>query len=197
MILVCIAMESELEEIKKYRFFSSKYILTGIGKVNASMHLAESIARNHISKIYNFGFAGATNNYKVGDVVLIEDAYYHDFDLSMFGYKVGQVPRYPEFFSSDKELVNKVKALYPNIKTGDLYTGDYFTTEHNEGNKVFDMEGTALYQVAYKENIPIVSIKVISDIVGSNDTKEFLEFNHKMGAKKLEEVYLKLMEGMK
>lgn len=197
MILVCVAMKSELEEIKKHRFFSSKYILTGIGKVNASMHLAESIARNHIKKIYNLGFAGGTNKYNVGDVVLIENASYHDFDLSMFGYKVGQVPGFPEKFSSDKNLVEKVKALYPNIKTGDLYTGDYFTTKDANGYKIYDMEGAALYHVAYKENIPIVSIKVISDIVGSNDVDEFLEFDQNKGAKLLEDIYLKLMEGEK
>jgi nucleoside phosphorylase len=55
------------------------------------------------------------------------------------------------------------------------------------------MEGAALYQVAHAQNIPIVSIKVISDIIGQGDTQAYNTFDADKGAKLLEEVYLKLL----
>ena len=50
----------------------------------------------------------------------------------------------------------------------------------------------ALYQVANAQNIPIVSIKVISDIIGQEIHKHNT-FDADKGAKLLEEVYLKLL----
>lgn len=193
MILLCIAMEDEMAYIVKHRSFNTKLILTGIGKVNASSHLAESIARNHVEKIINLGFAGASKGYEVGDLILIERARYHDFDLSMFGYEKGQVPGCPPFFTSDDELIEEVLKVYPHIKRGDLYTGDYFMTHDLDKKVIVDMEGAALYQVANAQNIPIVSIKVISDIIGQGDTQAYNTFDADKGAKLLEEVYLKLL----
>lgn len=194
MILVCIAMEDEMTYILKHKSFKSKLILTGIGKVNAAAHLAESIARNHVEKIINLGFAGASKGYQVGDLVLIERAKYHDFDLSMFGYDHGQVPGCPAYFQSDTELIEDVLKAFPNIKRGYLYTGDYFMTHHLDQQVIVDMEGAALYQVAHAQNIPIVSIKVISDIIGQGDTSAYDKFDAELGAKKLEEVFLKLIK---
>lgn len=193
MILLCIAMESEMKYIVKHKSFKSKLILTGIGKVNAGAHLAESIARNHVEKIINLGFAGASTGYQVGDLVLIENARYHDFDLSMFGYEKGQVPGCPAVFQTDHQLIEDVLKHYPNIQRGNLFTGDYFMTHNLEHRAVVDMEGAALYQVAEAFNIPIVSVKVISDIIGQGDTQAYDIFDADQGAKKLEEVYLKLM----
>lgn len=193
MILVCIAMKDEMTYIVKHKSFKSKLILTGIGKVNASAHLAESIARNHVEKIINLGFAGASKGYEVNDLVLIETARYHDFDLSMFGYEKGQVPGFAPFFHSDNDLVEEVLMHYPHIKRGHLYTGDYFMTHDFDNKVIVDMEGAALYQVAFSHNIPIVSVKVISDIIGHGDTKAYDKFDTDKGAKLLEEVYLKLI----
>ena len=44
-------MEDEMAYIVKQKSFNTKLILTGIGKVNASSHLAESIARNHVERL--------------------------------------------------------------------------------------------------------------------------------------------------
>ncbi|MBN2267923.1 MAG: 5'-methylthioadenosine/S-adenosylhomocysteine nucleosidase [Acholeplasmataceae bacterium] len=193
MILCCIAMEDEMKYIVNHRSFNTKLILTGIGKVNAASHLAESIARNHVEKIINLGFAGASNGYEVGDLVLVERASYHDFDLTMFGYEKGQVPGCPSYFQSDHELVEDVLKKYPHIKRGELFTGDYFMTHDLDHKVIVDMEGAALYQVAHAFNVPIISIKVISDIIGHGNTEAYDTFNAEHGAKLLEEVYSKLI----
>lgn len=195
MILVVAAMEEEARLFLEKDFPQVKILITGVGKVNAAMSLAEFIAQNQVDAIYNLGFAGATTPFKVSDLVLITDAIYHDFDLSFFGYQKGQVPGYPERFTSDKALMNKVKNIIPNIKSGHLYTGDYFMTNERQDACIIDMEGAALYQVAYQKHIPIVSVKVISDVMGmDNHYDSYKKFESNHGAQMLNDLFIKLFE---
>lgn len=195
MILVVAAMEEEAKLFIKHDFPNVKIILTGIGKVNAAMALAEYIAVHQVDAIYNLGFAGATKPFEVGDLVLISDALYHDFDLSLFGYEKGQVPGYPKKFTSDTHLVQKVQNVLPEIKIGHLLTGDYFMTHQKDDSCILDMEGAALYQVAYQKQIPMVSIKVISDVMGmDNHFDSYKKFESNNGAQMLNELFVKLFQ---
>ncbi|HBG32900.1 MAG TPA: 5'-methylthioadenosine/S-adenosylhomocysteine nucleosidase [Acholeplasmataceae bacterium] len=193
MILVVAAMKEEIKEIIQNELPTVKVILSGIGKVNAAQSLAEAIAKYHVDAIYNLGFAGATYPYQVGDVVMIEEAAYHDFDLTLFGYAKGQVPGYPASFFSDDKLKELVRLKFPNIKSGKLFTGDYFMTEVKKESYLADMEGTALYQVAHKKQLPIISIKIISDVIGMDDHyQEYKKFESSVGAIVLKNIFLKL-----
>jgi adenosylhomocysteine nucleosidase len=190
MILFVLAMEEEAKEILKNQSLNKKVLLTGIGKVNAASQLSAFVATNEVDAIYNLGFAGASKPYKVGDVVLIEQASYHDFDLTLFGYKKGQVPGFPEVFQSSSVLMDEMKSKLIKIQTGQLFTGDYFMTEEKDESFVVDMEGAALYHVAHSKNIPIISIKVISDVMGmENHFDSYKEFESEFGANKLLEIY--------
>jgi adenosylhomocysteine nucleosidase len=194
MILIVAAMESEIKEIIQFQKDQTIICQTGIGKVNAAAKLTEYIMKHHIEAIYNFGFAGASDKYQVGDVVLVKDATYHDFDLTLFGYEKGQVPGFPTYFKSDITLVEKIKSKIPNIKEETLYTGDYFMTEKKTFDFVCDMEGAALYQTAWIHQIPIVSLKVISDIVGMDQHYEsYQRFEEQQGAKALYQLYQTLI----
>lgn len=190
MILVVLAMKEEAKEILENQTANKKVLLTGIGKVNAASQLSTFLATNKVDAIYNLGFAGASKPYQVGDIVLIEQAKYHDFDLTLFGYKKGQVPGLPEIFLSSTKHVEETKLKMKSIKTGRLFTGDYFMTEEIEDSFVVDMEGAALYHVAYQSKIPIVSIKVISDLMGMDDHYDsYKKFEREFGAKTLLEIY--------
>ncbi|MDR4969296.1 MAG: 5'-methylthioadenosine/S-adenosylhomocysteine nucleosidase [Acholeplasmataceae bacterium] len=196
MILVVAAMAEEVKELIEHEIPGVKVILTGIGKVNAAYTLASFLATHEVEAIYNLGFAGATTPYQVGDVVLVKEALYHDFDLTLFGYKKGQVPGLPERFQSNHNLVTKVLEKMPLIKSGVLYTGDVFMTEKKMESFIVDMEGTALYHVAYKKEVPIVSIKVVSDVLGmDNHFDSYKKFEASEGAKTLSEIYQKLFRG--
>ncbi len=190
MILVVLAMEEEAKQILEKQSQNKKVLLTGIGKVNAASRLSAFLATNQVDAIYNLGFAGASKPYQVGDIILIEQASYHDFDLTLFGYKKGQVPGFPESFHSSKKLFDEVKSKLGNIKTSRLFTGDYFMTEEKERSFVVDMEGAALYHVAYQYNIPMISIKLISDVMGMNDHFDsYKKFEKEYGAKTLFDIY--------
>jgi len=187
MRLFIIAMESEakdiikdfkliqLEPFKVYKRNNDLLAITGIGKVNAAFVLTSVSLVYDFDFIVNIGFAGAVGDFKIGDVVAIDNATYHDFDLTVFGYEHGQVPKLPTYYESDKTLLSKT-----SFKKAMLYTGDYFMTKQREGNYVVDMEGTALYQVAYLRKTPIVSIKIISDVIGSkNNVEDYKDFENK------------------
>ena len=196
MILVVAAMQEEVKEIINYPYESVKVILTGVGKVNAARALTEAILKYDVEMIFNLGFSGATKPFQVGDVVVIDHATYHDFDLSIFGYDKGQVPHHPTQLSSNLAMLNELNNKISHMKKGHLMTGDYFMTREYEHPIVVDMEGAALYQVAYFYKIPILSIKVVSDIIGMKDHLDhYKKFEQDQGAIALRIIYQTLFEG--
>ncbi len=198
MILLVAAMAEEIKDIKKHVHQNVDILLTGIGKVNAAMALTEYLANHQVESIINMGFCGATQPFEVGDLVLAKDAKYHDFDLSIFGYQHGQVPGYPEAFTSDEKLMKFAFDQLPDLKEGLLYTGDYFKTEHQETSCLFDMEGAAIYQVAHHYQIPCLSIKVVSDVMGmENHFLSYKKFESEMGSKLLDQAFSILFSEVK
>jgi len=196
MILIVAAMQEELKDILNHPMKGIEVLCTGIGKVNAALHLSSFLAKNQVDAIYNLGFAGASSHYNVNDLVLIDQASYHDFDLTFFGYKKGQVPGFPESFMSSNTLLDKIVENIPEVKRSQLFTGDYFMTEAKDHPFVVDMEGAALYHVAHIHDVPIVSIKVISDILGMTDHRDnYKKFESQLGSIALLNVYLKLFGG--
>lgn len=196
MKLIVAAMQSEIKDIILAIQPDTHIIVTGVGKVNAAMKLAEVIQNERIEVIINLGFAGASGDYQVNDLVFVNHAQYHDFDLSMFGYQKGQVPGYPPYFESDHVWKEYVYKKIPNLKEGLLFSGDYFMTKLDDGNHLYDMEGAALYQVAHHFHIPIFSIKVISDKLGmENHVESYKSFEEKHGSQLLLDVYQKLFGG--
>lgn len=166
------------------------YLKTGIGKVNAASSLTKFLENHEIDQIINIGLAGSVSNHDVLDVVIIKQAYFHDVDATLFGYPKYQVPGMPLAYQSDPLLLETCKKTsFQSIDT--LYTGDQFITEKMPFEGVVDMEGAALYQVAYLYHKPIVSIKVVSDIIGK---KSYQSFEMKKGSEKIANIVKQLKE---
>jgi adenosylhomocysteine nucleosidase len=195
MTLIVAAMKEEVSEILKVKSETYDVLVTGVGKVNAAMKLAEYLSNHRVNRIINLGFAGGNMAYEVNDVVLINQSSYHDFDLTLFGYKKGQVPGYPEVFESNSNMLQMIKKNLDYAKEGYLYTGDYFMTTPVEQPAVFDMEGASFYQVAHYFNVPIMSIKIISDVIGMKDHfKNYKAFEQTSGAHLLAKVFKDVLE---
>jgi adenosylhomocysteine nucleosidase len=194
MMLFVAAMASEVSAIPKEKKSDHDLIITGVGKVNAAATLSRYLSSHTVDCIVNLGFAGATHPYQVGDLVIIEEASYHDFNLTMFGYEKGQVPGMPPQFHSDSKLKQHLKSRIMHAKTGILYTGDVFMTEIQPGRFLVDMEGAALYHVAHMHQIPIISVKVVSDVIGSEKhIEQYQQFEEHQGAQALLKVYQMLV----
>lgn len=166
------------------------YLKTGIGKVNAASSLTKFLENHDIDQIINIGLAGSVSNHDVLDVVIIKQAYYHDVDATLFGYPKYQVPGMPLAYESDPQLLETCKKIsFQSIDT--LYTGDQFITQKMHFEGVVDMEGAALYQVAYMYHKPIVSIKVVSDVIGK---KSYQSFEMNQGSERIANIVKQLKE---
>lgn len=197
--LFVIAMDDEAKDIVKefnliqetpfklYKNNNNLLAISKVGKVNASATLSYLLAKYEVKLVINLGFVGASDNFKVGDVVSVKKALYHDFDATIFGYEKGQVPGLPPTYFSYDKIIDKF-----NYKEATLYTGDYFMTNKMDGSYLVDMEGAAFFQVAYINSVKMISIKVVSDIIGSkNHINEYNDFE-KMGSKLIYDVYSKV-----
>ncbi|MCU0105735.1 5'-methylthioadenosine/S-adenosylhomocysteine nucleosidase [Acholeplasma vituli] len=140
-------------------------LTTGVGKVNAAFGITSVLSSYDVDYVINIGLVGGFKPLTSGEMVFVDEALYHDFDLSIFGYQKGQVPNLPEVFKPDPAQALMVKEKM-NIKGVKLYTGDTFMTEVIEPNTICDMEGAAYFQVSHLLNTKIISIKIVSDIVG-------------------------------
>ena len=64
----------------------------GVGKVNAAMCAQVLCDCFHVTHLVNTGIAGSLcAQLDIGDLVVSEDAMYHDFDVQRFGYAIGEV----------------------------------------------------------------------------------------------------------
>lgn len=206
MILIIGAMVSETIQIesiidnKRYFTIGNKAMVSGqigkqnvllatsgVGKANAAMTLSSILSTEPIDSIINVGLVGGFKPLKQNDIVLIESATYHDFDLTIFGYEMGQVPNMPQAFKSDQVLFERISSKL-NMSHVRLYTGDCFLQQMIETNSVCDMEGAALYQVAYLFNKPIIAIKLVSDVVGEASQIEDYEQFERQASKQLKEI---------
>lgn len=151
----------------------------GMGKVNAGICAEVLIAHFNAKCVINTGVAGSMDNdLDILDFVVSTDAVQHDFDVSPIGFKRGEIPYTGKIsFEADKELVSKaVLALTPYVKgskimEGRVCTGDQFicseeqkdTILSNFGGLCCEMEGGAIAQTCYLNDVPFVIIRAISD----------------------------------
>ena len=155
-------------------------IQCGIGKVNAALCTQLLILKFGVDKVVNTGIAGATGtDLNIYDFVVSTETVYHDFDTQFFGYKLGQVPGLPETFKADEKLVESVVSAFNNsklssehkIRTGLIASGDQFIAGGQKKKFIVsnfhplcvEMEGCAVAHTCYKNNVPFVVVRCMSD----------------------------------
>ncbi len=150
----------------------------GVGKVNAAL-CAQILCSNFgVTHIVNTGIAGSLNaKLDIGDFVISRDAVYHDMDATNFGYPMCQVPGLSVLsFPADDMLVEEAyraaDTAHPgHVRIGRVATGDQFVAEKalkekiiaNTGAYCTEMEGAAIAHTAWKNAVPFVIIRAISD----------------------------------
>lgn len=154
-------------------------VRSGIGKVNAGI-CAQILADNYnVDIIINTGIAGSLNaDIDIGDIVLSTDALQHDVDATAFGYDKGQIPRMETLsFDADERLIDIAEKCCrkecPELKVfkGRVVSGDQFIADKDVKNRITkdfsgyctEMEGAAIAQAAYLNNIPFLILRAISD----------------------------------
>lgn len=154
-------------------------IISGVGKSNAAMATTRLVNDHDIDLIVNIGVAGGVG-LKKGEVILVKKTMFHDVDVVAFGYLYGQIPSSPVVFKPSLEAYEKIKEVASSLNmkftTGTVATGDQFVEnlaliykaiEIDKNIKAIEMELSSIALVAHKMNIPWISLKAISDEVGT------------------------------
>lgn len=157
----------------------------GIGKVNAAIGTMRLIAQHHPDCIISTGLAGGINNcLHVMDVVIGSQTAYHDVWCGE-GNELGQVQGLPTRFDADKQLLQCAQTTselgkYPTV-TGLICTGDQFITNkaslaeiksHFPDALACEMESAAIAHTCYLQQVPFLSIRVVSDTPGNTDNHQ-------------------------
>ena len=150
----------------------------GVGKVNAALCAQILCDCYGVTHLVNTGIAGSLcAELDIGDLVVSRDAMYHDFDCVHFGYPYGKVPGMDVIaFPADEKLFAYAFAAAESVnpghtKVGRIASGDQFVADKELKDKIIantqglctEMEGAAIAQTAYRNGVPFVILRAISD----------------------------------
>ena len=150
----------------------------GVGKVNAAICAQILCSCFGVTHLVNTGIAGSLcAELDIGDMVVSRDAMYHDFDCVHFGYEMGKVPGMDVVsFPADEKMMELAFAAAEEVnpghtKTGRVASGDLFVAEKSAKERIIErtralcteMEGAAIAHTAYRNGIPFVILRAISD----------------------------------
>lgn len=163
----------------------------GIGKVNAALCVQILCDCYGVTHVVNTGIAGSLcAELDIGDLVISADAMHHDFDCTAFGYPMGKVPGMASVaFPADKtlsalayaaaELVNPGHTKHGRVASGDQFVADKALKDRIievTGALCTEMEGAAIAQTAYRNGIPFVIIRAISDKADNSADMDYPTF---------------------
>ena len=147
----------------------------GVGKVNAALGAQLLVSKFDADKLLNFGVAGGLNaGTELCAVYQIGAAVQFDFDLTQLnGTKIGTLDEYSENYLklSTLNLPFTLKKLGTSDRFNDS-PADYKLLTEELNADIRDMEGAAIVQAAHKAQLPVYSVKAISDVAGSGSTTE-------------------------
>ena len=170
-------------------------VRSGIGKVNAGICAQILADVFSVDAIINTGIAGSLNaKIDIGDIELSTDALQHDMDATGFGYEPGVIPRMEtSTFIADEKLRKLAKEccerVNPDIHVfeGRVVSGDQFISDKAKKEFILntfagdctEMEGAAIAQAAYLNQIPFLIIRAISDKADDSATEDYPTFEAK------------------
>lgn len=158
---------------------SYSVVRTGVGKALAAANTALAINRadGEIDRVAIVGYAASTIGRERGDVVAPRVARYHDC----------RIPG---------DFVPELTEPYPLLGHDDavVWTGDSFVDgeiiaqikeRYGVKSALFDMESTAVCQAAELFDLPVVVVKMVSDVPEQGDTEhsydEFVDSHSDFG----------------
>ena len=162
----------------------------GIGKVFAAICTQTMILKYSPELIVNTGVGGALKSgITTGDVVIADSLCQHDMDTSAIGDPKGLVSGINViYFDADKRagkiLLDAAKALGLNACLGRIASGDKFIASKEDKERVIaefsadacEMEGCAVAQVCYVNEIPFAVVRAISDSADGEATMDYPTF---------------------
>ena len=160
----------------------------GIGKVFAAICTEAMILKYAPALIINSGVAGTlTDALSIGDIAIAKTLVQHDMDTSPLGDPVGLISginiiTVPADEKLSALLAECVRDMGSKCVVGTIASGDQFVAAKEKKDEIrskFDviaaeMEGGAIGQVCYINNIPFAILRTISD--GEGGGMDYAQF---------------------
>ncbi len=162
----------------------------GVGKVNAALCVQVLVDCYQVTHVVNTGIAGSLcASLDIGDLVISTDAMYHDVDCKLFGYPIGKVPGMPVQYQADPQLrqlaLEAAETVHPgHVRQGRVASGDQFVCEKQQKARIIadtqavctEMEGAAIAHAAYRNSVPFVILRAISDKADDSAQMDYPSF---------------------
>lgn len=186
-------------------------VCCGVGKVHAAMCAQVLCDSFQVTHIVNTGVAGSLCvDLDIGDLVVSQDAMYHDFDCNAVGYPIGQVPGTDVLaFPADETLMAYAFGAAEAVNTGHtkigrVATGDQFVCRQERKDKIIadthaictEMEGASIAHIAWRNQVPYVILRAISDKADHSAEMDYPAFE-KIAAHRCAQVTMNLAKTMK
>ncbi len=166
-------------------------VQSGVGKAAAAATAQALISAVPVYALVNTGVAGALDPaLEVGDVVVSTFATYHDVDATALRvYARCVVPGFPRRFQADARLIDafsqvRVAGEGGKVVRGGVASGDQFVNKPDDRVRIrnltsaacCEMEGAAVAQVAYMNELPFVICRAISDTASGTSPIAYARF---------------------
>lgn len=186
---------AKVKDIAKFDFHICEYggatiinVCCGIGKVNAAVCTQILIDKFHVDAIINTGIAGGmSDETQICDIVISSDVMHHDL-LPRF---LENYPPHNSVFIADKGLISLatqscdkhgIRYFVERIVSGEVFVSSNESRQEIIGEfnpYAVDMETAAIAQCAFRNDVPFVSVRCISDHADDDGEMTFDEFEEK------------------
>ena len=161
------------------------HVCSGIAKVNAAVCTQALIDNFAPDAVINAGIAGGMNNdIHVCDVVVSSEVLPHDLDLHF----LKDYPPYCGIYTADQALIDLAVKTCGSFEVksfvGRIVSGEAFVTD-----------SAAVGQCAYRNSVPFVSVRCISDNADDEGAMSFDQFE-KIAAKRVADIVLRMIESL-
>ena len=181
-------------------------VRSGVGEIRAAMTFQLLVDKFDVDAVLNFGFVGSLDNrFDVGDLVLAEKIVHYQFDTSAIdNVPAGQYDGNDSiYFNTDKQLMDKVQnQLDTKLPQVVVASGDKFVASKEDKNylrtlgaEICEMECAGLVIASVRNNVPLLSIKVISDKADESADVSFAEVV-KRGLTRYEQIFPSVLKAV-
>ena len=194
--------------ISKFDIDSNEIFLvrSGVGEIRAAMAFQLLVDRFDVDVVLNFGFVGSLDNrFDIGDIVLAEKIVHYQFDTSAIdNVPAGQYDGNDSiYFTADKALIEKVQNELPYklpeviVASGDKFVASKEDKEYLRtlGAQICEMECAGLVIASQRNNVPLLSMKVISDKADESADISFADVVRK-GLTRYEQIFPSVLKAV-
>ena len=196
-LLISKIEEAEKRTVSGIDFFSGRIenrevvvAKCGIGKVFAAICAQTMILEYGVSLIINTGVGGAiSDELEIGDIAVSSAVVQHDMDTSAIGDPVGLISGINIIeIPADKRTADVFMAAADKLSfrclSGIVASGDRFVAGAENKKKISDafgalvceMEGAAIGQVCYVNEVPFLVVRAVSDKADGTSGVDYMTF---------------------